>query len=140
MAFRKYPPANQISSPTELRELYNFAVGEINNYKKMASAANYTTRALAKDKEKFKKEAKTASKQLVQLTKKQKAAEEAKKAGYWSGAATIGITILYETWKVIGFPGGHKWMDWWNHEAVYGVMVWLSTCTFAWIYKSSHKD
>ena len=77
MAFRKYPPANQIASPTELRELYNDAVGEINNYKKMASAANYTTRALAKDKEKFKKEAKTASKQLVQLTKKQKAAEEA---------------------------------------------------------------
>ena len=54
MAFRKYPPANQIASPTELRELYNDAVGEINNYKKMASAANYTTRALAKDKEKFK--------------------------------------------------------------------------------------
>ena len=34
MAFRKYPPANQIASPTELRELYNDAVGEINNYKK----------------------------------------------------------------------------------------------------------
>ena len=73
-------------------------------------------------------------------TKKQKAASEAKKAGYWSGASTIGVTILYETWKVVGFPGGHKWMDWWNHEAVYGVMVWLATCTFAWVYKSSHKD
>ena len=140
MARRKYPPALKIASPSELRELYEEAVNEIKSYKTSANIANVTARGLAKDKELYKKEAKSASKQLVQLTKKQKAAEEAKKAGYWSGAATIGITILYETWKVIGFPGGHKWMDWWNHEAVYGVMVWLSTCAFAWFYKSSHKD
>ena len=140
MARQKYPPYQRIASTTELRELYEEAVNEIKSYKTSANIANVTARGLAKDKELYKKEAKSASKQLVQLTKKQKAAEEAKKAGYWSGAATIGITILYETWKVIGFPGGHKWMDWWNHEAVYGVMVWLSTCAFAWFYKSSHKD
>ena len=102
--------------------------------------ANITSRGLAKDKDKYKKEAKVASKQLVQVTKKQKATDEAKKAGYWSGAATIAITILYETWKVVGFPGGREWMEWWSHEAVYGVMVWCSTVTLGWFYRAGHKD
>ena len=136
----RYPPSEKIASPTELREKYESARKEINNYKKMAQMANATTRVIAKDKEKYKKEAKVASKQLVQVTKKQKATHEAKKAGDWSGASTIGVTILYETWKVIGFPGGREWMDWWNHEAVYGVMVWCSTVTLGLIYRAGHKD
>ena len=140
MARQKYPPYQRIASTTELRQLYEEAVGEIKDYKAAVNMSNHTARGLAKEKETFKQQAKVASKQVLTLTKKQKAASEAKKAGYWSGASTIGITILYETWKVVGFPGGHKWMDWWNHEAVYGVRVWLATCTFAWIYKSSHKD
>ena len=136
----RYPPWEIIASPTELKEKYESARNEINNYKKMAQMSYITSRALAKDKDKYKKEAKVASKQLVQVTKKQKATDEAKKAGYWSGAATIAITILYETWKVIGFPGGHAWMEWWNHEAVYGVMVWCSTVTLGWFYRAGHKD
>ena len=136
----RYPPWERIASPTELREKYESARNEIKNYKQMANMANVTSRELAKDKYKYKKEAKVAKGQVVRLSKKQKATEEAKKAGYWSGAATIAITILYETWKVVGFPGGREWMDWWNHEAVYGVMVWVSTCTLGWFYRAGHKD
>ena len=136
----RYPPWERIASPTELREKYESARNEIKNYKQMANMANVTSRELAKDKYKYKKEAKVAKGQVVRLSKKQKATEEAKKAGYWRGAATIAITILYETWKVVGFPGGREWMDWWNHEAVYGVMVWVSTCTLGWFYRAGHKD
>ena len=136
----RYPPWERIASPTELREKYESARNEINNYKQMANMANVTSRELAKDKRKYKAEAKVAKGQVVRLSKKQKATEEAKKAGYWRGAATIAITILYETWKVVGFPGGREWMDWWNHEAVYGVMVWVSTCTLGWFYRAGHKD
>ena len=136
----RYPPWERIASPTELREKYESARNEINNYKQMANMANVTSRELAKDKRKYKAEAKVAKGQVVRLSKKQKATEEAKKAGYWSGAATIAITILYETWKVVGFPGGREWMDWWNHEADYGVMVWVSTCTLGWFYRAGHKD
>ena len=136
----KYPPYDKIAAPSDRRKYYESARKEIINYKQMANVANLTSRDLAKDKHKYKQEAKVASKQLVQVTKKQKALDEAKKAGYWSGAATIGITILYETWKVVGFPGGHAWMGWWNHEAVYGVMVWCSTVTLGWFYKAGHKD
>ena len=72
----RYPPWERIASPTELKEKYESARAEINNYKKMAQMANITSRGLAKDKDKYKKEAKVASKQLVQVTKKQKATDE----------------------------------------------------------------
>ena len=136
----KYPPWERIASPTDLRKHYESARNEIINYKKSAQLANQGTKLIAKDREKYKKEAKTAKGQVVRLSKKQKATEEAKKAGYWSGAATISITILYETWKVVGFPGGREWMGWWEHEAIYGVMVWTSTCILGWFYRAGHKD
>ena len=136
----RYPPWERIASPTELKEKYTAARNEIINYKKSAQIANAGAKALAKDKRKYQAEAKVAKGQVVKLSKKQKATDEAKKAGYWSGAATIAITILYETWKVVGFPGGREWMEWWNHEAVYGVMVWISTCTLGWFYRVGHKD
>ena len=136
----RYPPWERIASPTELKEKYTSARNEIINYKKSAQIANAGAKALAKDKRKYQAEAKVAKGQVVKLSKKQKATDEAKKAGYWSGAATIAITILYETWKVVGFPGGREWMEWWNHEAVYGVMVWISTCTLGWVYRVGHKD
>ena len=136
----RYPPASQIAAPSELREAYERARAEIKNYKTAAHNANVTARDLAKDANRYKSEATIASRQLLQISKKKKASDEAKKAGYWSGAATIGVTILYESWKVVGFPGGHRWMDWWNHEAVYGVMVWCSTMVLGIMYRAAHKD
>ena len=134
-----YPPSNEIASVSQQRELYDRAVSEIKEYKRAASFANAGTKMIAQDRDKHKKQAKVANKQVLTLTKKQQATSEAKKAGYWSGASTIAITILYETWKVVGFPGGNQWMDWWNHEAIYGVMVWLATCTLAFFYRASHR-
>ena len=133
----RYPPWEKIRSPTELKEKYESARTEINNYKRTAKIANVTSRQLAQDKEKLKKEAKITGKQVLTLTKKQKASEEANKSTMWSGAAAIAVTILYETWKVVGFPGGRQWMDWWNHEAVYGIMMWTATIFFAQMYKMS---
>ena len=132
-----YPPSNEIASPTELRELYDKAVAEIVNYKNSAKIANFGSKKIAQDKEKYKQEAKIANRHVLTLTKKQKAAEEANKSTMWSGAAAIAVTVLYETWKVAGFPGGNKWMDWWNHEAVYGIMMWITTIFFAQMYKMS---
>ena len=134
-----YPPSTEIASPKEIRELYDKAVAEIVDYKQSAHLANLGSKMLGKDKEKYKQEAKIANRHVLTLTKKQQATNEAKKAGYWSGASTIAVTILYETWKVVGFPGGREWMEWWNHEAIYGVIVWMATCTLAFLYRSSHS-
>ena len=136
----RYPPASKIAALSELRETYERARAEIQSYKTSAHMANVTARSLARDKHKYESEAKVARGQLLQLSKRQKASDEAKKAGYWSGAATISVTILYEMWKVVGFPGGYRWADCWAHEAVYGVMVWCSTMVLGIMYRAAHKD
>ena len=61
-------------------------------------------------------------------------------AGYWSGAAAIAVTMMYEALKVVGFPGGRAWAEWWVHEAVYGAMVWTVTMSFGWAYRATHSS
>ena len=136
----RYPPWGNIASRTDLKKYYESMREEIAGYKQAAQNSSITAKKYQQKADESSKENKTINKRLLTLTKKKKATDEAKKAGYWSGAATIGVTILYETWKVIGFPGGHRWMGWWEHEAVYGVMIWLATCTFGWFYRSSHRE
>ena len=130
-----YPPYNKIRSSGEMKEYYEKARKEINDYKDAAKLANASARGFAHDAAVLKKENKQLGKDMVTLTKHQKATEEAKKAGYWSGAAAIAVTILYEIWKVVGFPGGREWLEFWQHEAVYGVIMWISTILFGVLYK-----
>jgi len=130
-----YPHPHKIRSTTELRELYEKARNEINSYKTTAKVANASAKQSARDARHLKAENKQLGKDVVTLTKNQMAKEEAKKAGYWSGAAAISVTILYEVWKIVGFPGGREWIQFWQHEAVYGVIMWLSTVLFGILYK-----
>ena len=134
---KKYPPYEEIAGVTQLRELYEKAVGEIDAAKAEAKMHRVAQKDLGKDKQELRREVKRKSFALVEISKKQKAAEEANKSAAWSGAAAISVTILYETWKVVGFPGGQEWLHWWNHEAIYGVMMWIATITFAYMHKLS---
>ena len=136
--FHHYPEWGRIASRTELQKYYEAMREEIIGYKAAARTSGIVAKKYKQKADESSKENKTINKQLLTLSKKQKATGEAKKAGYWSGAAAISITILYETWKVVGFPGGNRWVEWWNHEAVFGVMMWVATCAFGWLYKASH--
>lgn len=136
----RYPPWEKIPSRTDLKKYYEAMREEISGYKQAAQNSSITAKKYRQKADESSKENKTINKKILTLSKKQKALDEAKKAGYWSGAAAISVTILYETWKVIGFPGGGRWMEWWNHEAVFGVMMWFTTCVFGWFYKLSHGD
>ena len=138
--FYNYPPWERVPSRDDTREYYEAMREEINNYKESAKSNLIMAKKYRNKADEATKENKTINKRLLTLSKKQKALDEAKKAGYWSGAAAISVTILYETWKVIGFPGGGRWMDWWNHEAVFGVMMWLATCMFGWFYKAANGE
>ena len=113
---------------------------EIGRYKEEARDARVVSKKYRNKAHEATKENKVINKRLLTLSKKQKALDEAKKASYWSGAAAISITILYETWKVIGFPGGRQWARWWEHEAVYGVLMWSATCMFGWFYIASRGE
>ena len=138
--FYTYPPWDRVPSRSDAKEYYEAMREEINNYKESAKSNRIMAKKYRNKADEATKENKTINKRLLTLSKKQKALDEAKKAGYWSGAAAISVTILYETWKVIGFPGGGRWMDWWNHEAVFGVMMWLATCMFGWFYKAANGE
>jgi len=132
-----YPPTEQIRSRIEQERLYNAARKEIESLRASVKAENVITKGYKHDRDELREEVKIAKRHVVTLTKSQKASEEANKAGMWSGGAAITVTILYEIWKVIGFPGGREWEDFWNHEAPYGVIMWLTTILFAQLYKST---
>tara|TARA_B100001123_G_C15278379_1_gene1013084 strand:- start:721 stop:1143 length:423 start_codon:yes stop_codon:yes gene_type:complete len=136
----RFPPASEVASVTELRKLYDEARTEIKNYKAAANMSNISARNVDRKNQQLQKEAKQTNKQLVHLTKKEKLHDEAKKAGAWSAGAAVFTTLLYEMWKVVGFPGGREWRGWWEHEAAYGTVMWMTTCLFAWAYKSLHAE
>ena len=124
----------------EKRRHYEEMRSELASYRESARSAHIVSRQYRKKAEEATTEKKVADKKLLHLTKKQKAIEEGKKAGYWSGAAAISVTILYEVWKVAGFPGGRQWMNFWNHEAVYGVLMCFTTLMFGWFYRATQGD
>lgn len=138
--FYNYPPWERVPSRDDAREYYEAMRGEISQYKEEAKSARIVSKQYRAQRDEISSENKVINKRLLTLSKKQKALDEAKKASYWSGAAAISITILYETWKVIGFPGGRQWASWWEHEAVYGVLMWFATCMFGWFYKASRGE
>jgi hypothetical protein len=132
-----HPPWDRVASQGEKRQHYEAMRDEISRAKSSAGIAHKTARDFRHKAEEATENKKVSDKKLLHLTEKQKALEETKKAGYWSGAAAISITILYETWKVVGFPGGTRWREWWEHEAVYGVLMWGATITFGWFYRAT---
>ena len=138
---RKIPRrASEVASFGELRGYYDKLAKQLDETSQELRLARQGHRTDRKELEGSRTKVQKAEKIAVTLTKKQKAADEAKSAGLWSGMAAVAVTVLYETWKVVGFPGGYRWMEWWNHEAIFGIMMWISTYIFATAYKLSHDD
>ena len=132
--------ASEVASFGELRGHYDQLIKQLDETNQSLRLARTSHRGDRKELDDSRTKVEKAEKIAVTLTKKQKAADEAKSAGLWSGMAAVAVTVLYETWKVVGFPGGYRWMEWWNHEAVFGIMMWVSTYIFATAYKLSHDD
>ena len=132
-----YPPPERISSPTELRETYRKAIEEIASLRKAARNQRAASSENRKEVLESRRQVKRLNKDLLTMTAKEKAQEEASKCGYWSGGATVFVTMLYETWRIVGFPGGREWAAWWEHEALFGAICWVTTMTFASFYRAS---
>ena len=141
----KYPPPEQIPSAERQRILYIEAVKEIEQLRQAVNNENIVAKEYKHDRDDLKGELKSAKRSIVTMSKRQKASDEGKKAAAWSGGAAICITILYQLWHTIGFPfarnGADKnWHLFWEHEAVYGAMVWIVTVLFAEVYKATNKS
>ena len=133
-----YPPYNKIRSTGEMKECYERALKEIASLRGIQRTERAASRAHRKEAEESKRQVKRLNRDLLTMTAKEKAAEEASKCGYWSGAATVCVTMLYEAWRIVGFPGGREWAAWWEHEALYGAICFITTMTFASFHKAFH--
>ena len=139
--YRNFPAnPDDCASYAELKMCYSRLHDRYLEEKRMKGATTHLLRKTGQSEREAKREAKKATKELVTISRKQKAKDEANKAGLWSGAAAVCCTIMYEIFKVAGFPGGAKWTDFWQHEAVYGTIMWGYTMVFAWVYKDLHPE
>ena len=132
-----YPPYNKIRSTGEMKESYEKAIKEVASLKESARNQRAANSENRKEVLESRRQVKRLNKDLLTMTAKEKAKDEASKCGYWSGGATVFVTMLYETWRIVGFPGGREWAAWWEHEALYGAICWVTTMTFASFYRAS---
>ena len=123
-----------------LRRHYTQVLDELNECHRQRRAMEDVAHTQRKSASEAKSQVKRQSKQLLTISRKQKAQEEMNKAGAWSGAAAISVVIMYEVFKVIGFPGGYRWEEFWKHEAVYGVFMCSMTYFMGWAYKALHPN
>jgi|TARA_R100001086_G_scaffold188535_3_gene106488 hypothetical protein len=143
-----YKPAKRPTTPDEankaslfnLRRHYISILEELAECKRQRKAMESVAQTQRKSATDAKATVRQQSKQLLTISRQQKAQEEMKKAGAWSGGAAIFVIILYQVFHVLGFPGGNQWENFWNHEAVYGVCMCSMTYFTGWVYKALHPN
>ena len=139
---QKYPrDPHKIASPKEKNEAFLRWVDKADEESRRREAAEITLKNRANEARLSKHDAKIARGEVVTLTRKQKAKEEASKAGYWSGGAAICVALFYELCKASNqWIGGRQYQDFWQHEAMISTLTFLATSAFAWAYKCAHPN
>ena len=130
----------KLSNLHEIKHFYRTLVTELDECHRLRRAMTEVASDRRLGLDEAKRTVKKQSKQILTISKRQKAQEEMKKAGAWSGAAAVLVVIMYEIFKVIGFPGGYQLESFWKHEAVYGVFMTAVTYIMGWCYKTSHPE
>ena len=121
---------------SDLQRAYKKLHRELLEAKRTKSATESVLSRTAKDMRKARGEAKHLRHDVVQMTKKQKANEELKSCGAWSGAAIGCVTVVWAGFAEHGYPGP-KWL--FQHEFVYGSACWFTTMLFGWAAKAFHS-
>ena len=129
------------ASYAELKMYYKQLVGELDECKRNSKAASDLSRNRYNEAKEAKTEVRRVRRDLVTISRKQKAREEASKAGYWSGGAAVCVALFYEICKATNqWPGGRQYESVWTHEAMVSALTFLTTALFAAAYKSMHPE
>ena len=100
------------ASPSEKNAAFLRWVAKADEESRRRQAAEVTLKGRADEARSSKHDAKVARGEVVTLTRKQKAKEEASKAGYWSGGAAICVALFYELCKASDqWIGGRQYQD-----------------------------
>ena len=140
--YRNFPQnPDECSSFGELKMCYSRLMSSYQECKRMKGATETALRRTGKSEKEAVLEAKKVRKDLVTITKKQKAKEEASKANYWSGGAAVVVALYYELCKAGDtWIGGEKYQSFWQHEAMVSTLTFIMTSMFAWAYKAAHPN
>ena len=140
--YRNFPAnASDCASFGELKMCYGKLYDAYLEEKRVKGATANALKRTGQSEREAKREAQKATKELVTISRKQKARDEASKAGYWSGGAAITVALFYELCKAGNtWIGGDKYQSFWQHEAMVSTLTFMMTSIFAWAYKSMHPE
>ena len=88
------PPTADGMSFADVKRAYAQLYSQREEEKRLRRASDSVLRVRADEARGAKKDLKKVNKQLVTISKKQKAKEEANKAGMWSGGAAVTVTSM----------------------------------------------
>jgi len=120
----------------DVKRAYRKLHRELIEAKRMKGATESVLSRTTKDMRAARGEAKHLRHDMVRMTRKQKAQDELKSCGAWSGAAIGCVTVLWAGFEEHGYPGP-AWL--FEHEFVYGSICWLVTMAFGWAAKAFHS-
>ena len=143
ISIKNYPPPEEIPSAERQRLLYIQAVKEIQSLRKSVKNENVVAKdsraELIATREEVKKEKAKNKSFRIQLTKKELASKHAANASKFAAIGGVATELLYQTWAVTGFIGGHKWEEWWLSQEMYGVVMFVCTSFVGFIYRAAHE-
>ena len=118
--YRNFPEdPSDCASFGELKMCYTRLYDAFLEARRVKGATEYALKRTGQSEREAKREAKKATKELVTISRKQKARDEASKAGYWSAGAAVSVSLFYELMKAgDSWIGGAKYQSFWQHEAM----------------------
>ena len=124
----------------QLREWYDSLQKSHDELRRSYKLLSATSSGSRRDVIETREDLKEAKAKILTLTAKENSRDEAKKAAAWSASSAVVVTILLETWEVIGHPGGGEWAEFWRHSAVQSSMIFLFGLGLSLLYKLIHDD
>ena len=129
------PPRDpkSVASFSELRSHYTELIRQLDDCKRMRSAATSTLRDRSKEVRGVQADLKKAKGEVALITKKAAAAKSLRETSGWSAAAIGATTLGFTAMQTYGYPGP-TWL--FEHDIFYGWCCWAMTSIFAWAAKS----
>lgn len=119
----------------DTKKAYTKVWRQLSECRRMKAATNSVLKSSRDESREVKKEVKVLRRDMVQMTKKQKAQDELKACGAWSGAA-IGIcTLTWQGFDEYGAPFPDFMVE---SEWFFGSVCWAVTLIFGWAAKAFH--
>ena len=127
--------SSEVASFSDCRKALDWALKDLADCKRMRAASGHAARGYQQDAYDAKTENKSLRRGMVRITKAQKAKDELKATGAWSGAAIGSVTLLWQGFDQYGAPFPKFLME---SDFFYGGVCWVVTLLFGWAAKAYH--